>query len=272
MLYSADFRRIARDGLYGRWGTAVGAGLMALLFGATIHGIEDIFSITVRLSDDDSFIRVSFDSFREIFQSPLAGLILLVIVWAVISLILGGAVTLGYAKFNLDLVADDRRDVYVSDLFSQFNRLWAGFCMRFLINLYVFLWSLLFIIPGIIAAYSYSMTPYIMVEHPEYGVNEAISASKEMMRGNRWRLFCLHISFIGWRLLCLLTCGIGFLWLNPYIEAANAAFYKEISTGHDRYYRDEYKPEYIGSDYMKDNNIFKLNKNDGRRRSHVWES
>ena len=101
--------------------------------------------------------------------------------------------------------------------------------MRFLINLYIFLWTLLFIIPGIIASYSYSMTHYIMAENPEYGVNEAIAASKEMMRGNRWRLFCLRFSFIGWSILCIFTLGIGYLWLNPYMEAANAAFYKEIS-------------------------------------------
>ena len=58
---------------------------------------------------------------------------------------------------------------------------------------------------------------------------EAIAASKEMMRGNRWRLFCLGFSFIGWSLLCALTLGIGTLWLRPYEEAAHAAFYREVS-------------------------------------------
>ena len=74
------------------------------------------------------------------------------------------------------------------------------------------------------------MTPFILAEHPEMTANEAISASKELMRGNRWRLFCLEFSFIGWQLLCLLTVGIGYLWLKPYESTARAVFYREISS------------------------------------------
>lgn len=96
-------------------------------------------------------------------------------------------------------------------------------------GLYTFLWSLLFIIPGIIAAYSYAMTGYILAEDPELTAGEAISRSKEMMSGNRFRLFCLQFSFIGWEILSALTLGIGNLWLRPYKQAAVAAFYREIS-------------------------------------------
>ena len=95
--------------------------------------------------------------------------------------------------------------------------------------IFVFLWSLLFIIPGIIATYSYAMTEFILAEHPDLTASEAIAQSKEMMSGNRWRLFCLHFSFIGWDILSSLTLGIGNLWLRPYKQAANAAFYREIS-------------------------------------------
>lgn len=93
----------------------------------------------------------------------------------------------------------------------------------------VLLWSLLLIIPGIIATYSYAMTEFILSEHPDLTASEAIAQSKEMMSGNRWRLFCLHFSFIGWDILSSLTLGIGNLWLRPYKQAANAAFYREIS-------------------------------------------
>ena len=96
-------------------------------------------------------------------------------------------------------------------------------------TLYVVLWSLLFIIPGIIASYSYAMTSFILAENPEMDANEAIGRSKEMMYGNRWRLFCLHFSFIGWDILATLTLGIGNLWLVPYKQAASAAFYREVS-------------------------------------------
>ena len=99
----------------------------------------------------------------------------------------------------------------------------------FLMGLFVFLWSLLLFIPGIMASYSYAMKDFILAEHPELTASEAIARSKEMMRGNRWRLFCLDFSFIGWIILCTFTLGIGNLWLNPYTQASHAAFYREVS-------------------------------------------
>ncbi len=102
-------------------------------------------------------------------------------------------------------------------------------CRKAAPEVYVLLWSLLLIIPGIIATYSYAMTEFILAEHPDLTASEAIAQSKEMMSGNRWRLFCLHFSFIGWDILSSLTLGIGNLWLRPYKQAANAAFYREIS-------------------------------------------
>lgn len=101
--------------------------------------------------------------------------------------------------------------------------------MQLLVGIYTFLWTLLLIIPGIIAAFSYAMTPYILEENPYMPINEAIRQSKVMMYGNKWRLFCLEISFIGWALLSVLTCGIGFLWLAPYINAAECAFFFDVS-------------------------------------------
>jgi uncharacterized membrane protein len=101
---------------------------------------------------------------------------------------------------------------------------------------------LLFIFPGIYAAYGYAMTPYILAENPEMTANEAITKSKELMNGNRWRLFCLELSFIGWSLLCILfTLGIGVFWLKPYMEASFAAFYREITV--EKYGREEQKEE-----------------------------
>ena len=73
------------------------------------------------------------------------------------------------------------------------------------------------------------MTEYILAENPELSASEAISRSKQMMDGNKWRLFCLQFSFIGWSILCAFTLGIGNLWLTPYKQAARAAFYREVS-------------------------------------------
>jgi uncharacterized membrane protein len=88
--------------------------------------------------------------------------------------------------------------------------------------------SFTLIVPGIIAAFRYSMAFYILKDHPEISPMEAIRRSKEMMVGQKWRYFVLNLSFIGWALLCILTLGIGFLWMHPYISVTNSHFYDEL--------------------------------------------
>ena len=157
----------------------------------------------------------------------------------VLYFILGSIVSIGYAKLTLNLV--DRHNAVIEDLFVYaFN--WKTTALaKFLQGLYVLLWSLLLIIPGIMASYSYAMTEYILAEHPELSASEAIRRSKEMMEGHRFRLFCLDFSFIGWSLLCSLTFGIGNLWLTPYTQTSRAAFYREISGTENYYSGDTYE-------------------------------
>ena len=102
----------------------------------------------------------------------------------------------------------------------------------FLMFIFVFLWSLLFLIPGIIKAYSYAMTPYILKDYPELSANQAINLSRKMMKGHKLDLFILQLSFIGWGILTLFTAGIGTLWLMPYMMTAQAAFYQDIKNEH----------------------------------------
>ena len=142
-------------------------------------------------------------------------------------MILGGTVELGYAKFLLK--QHDRKELQFSDLFSQFERFGTGFAQQFLRTLYTCLWTLLFVIPGIVKGLSYAMTPFILEEHPEMTASEAIKASMKLMDGHKMDLFILGLSFIGWSLLACLTMGIGYLFLTPYINAAYAAFYRNIS-------------------------------------------
>lgn len=130
----------------------------------------------------------------------------------------------------------------VKDAFGGFADFWSAFKVNFLTGLFTFLWSLLFVIPGIIAAYSYAMVPYLMAEFQDLSVMDAIRESKRLMKGNKWRLFCLQFSYIGWMLLSLLTGGIGNLWLTPYQYAGETAFYMMV-TGRS-YLRSDPQPEY----------------------------
>ena len=252
MKVSADYRMLALDALRGKWRTAVLTGIAASALGATIVSSYDSVVSNFNQGKDIHF---------DLFSQPNGGLLLAVLLggiglWAIFTLIVCGAAQLGYARFNLNLV--DGKDATISDLFSQKDRLWDGFCMNFLQGLYTALWSLLLVIPGIVKIYSYAMTPYIMAEHPSLTANEAITESRRIMDGNKWRLFCLDFSFIGWELLCalplyagyflilryfsgseamaislvlLLTIplSIGFFFVRPYEEAAWATFYRDIT-------------------------------------------
>jgi uncharacterized membrane protein len=241
MLFAEDFRRIAREALRGKWALAVGTGFIAVLLGAGSHGGSS--SNGGNNSDygwRDSEYFFSSDIGR--FLLPIfIGIFTIVVIWALITFFIGGTIELGYCRFNLNMIRGTNPKF--SDLFSRFDMFWKALGLRLVIAIFTILWTLLFIIPGIIAAFSYSMAFYIMEEDPSIGIMDAISQSKEMMRGNKWRLFCLEISFIGWAILCIFTFGIGALWLNPYINAATAAFYLEISGNNQNLQRDAYVVE-----------------------------
>jgi uncharacterized membrane protein len=144
----------------------------------------------------------------------------------IISLLISGSMSIGLASFALAL--SRKQDARLSQIFSGFQKFGVGLGAYLLQLIFVFLWSLLLIIPGIIAALSYSMTYYIIAENDSIGPLEAITESKEMMRGNKWKFFCLGFRFLGWALLCILTLGIGYLWLFPYVIISFAQFYDDL--------------------------------------------
>ena len=127
--------------------------------------------------------------------------------------ILALPLTWGYQTLFLGAVrggeatAKDMFEGYNKELFSRV------LTTTLLYYVYVFLWSLLLLIPGCIKAYSYAMTPYILKDNPEMKNNAAIEESMRMMDGHKLELFLLDLSFIGWAILSILTCCIGFLWL-----------------------------------------------------------
>lgn len=195
--------------------------------------------------------------YRALALDALRGRWKTAVLAGLVASVLGANIVGSSGRVISNMSLADGRDAALSDLASQKHRLWDGFCMNFLQGLYVALWSLLLFIPGVVKAYSYAMTPYIMAEHPGLTANEAITESRRIMDGNKWRLFCLDFSFLGWELLCTLPMLIGFslvfaftrsadtvlvplillsiplsagfFFLHPYEEAAWAIFYRDIT-------------------------------------------
>ncbi|MBO7641060.1 MAG: DUF975 family protein [Bacteroidales bacterium] len=98
-------------------------------------------------------------------------------------------------------------------------------------SVYVFLWSLLLIVPGIIKALSYAMVPYLVKDRPELSADQTIDLSVQMMEGHKSELFGLYLSFFGWFILCIFTFGIGFVFLKPYVSTTVADFYEDLKAG-----------------------------------------
>ena len=224
MKRARDFRQEALSVLTGRWGLAIGA---TLLYSILNGGLTGVFSPS---PDTESIIEnggLTLDAFV-----PYTSILLVIFLISIVFSAIGSSVQLGYNILLLKYYEPEQKPS-LGDLFCRFHIFWKAFGLRIMMSILTTLWSFLLIIPGIIASYSYAMAPYLMAENPDMGIMEAISRSKELMRGNKWRLFCLHLSFIGWAFLCIFTCGLGALFLSPYQMLADAAFYREL-TGKNR--------------------------------------
>ncbi|MEF3307085.1 DUF975 family protein [Paenibacillus sp. GYB003] len=185
---SSELRATARRSLSGNWLPAIG---IALLF-AIILGVL-------------SYI-------------PYIG--------GIAVLVLGGPLTLGLVTYFLQLHRGEKPVVGV--LFGSFDRFAPSFLVYLLVQIFVFLWTLLLIVPGIIAALRYSQSFYILKDNPNIEAMEAIRQSKQMMKGHKGRLFVLYLTFIGWAILAAIPFGLGFIWLTPYMMATQAAFYEDL--------------------------------------------
>jgi uncharacterized membrane protein len=185
---------------------------------------------------------------------------------SIVSFIITGPLMLGWYLFFLML--SRREPGSVGMIFDGFKQFGTGFLAYLLMALLVFAWALpgilviivmavlslkpllgggmpsvrmmvimaplaiLALIPAMIAQFRYSMTYFVINDAPGIGPMEAIQHSSQMMRGNKWKLFCLQCRFIGWSFLCLFTFGIGFLWLIPYMMTSLAVFFEELTKGH----------------------------------------
>lgn len=209
MQLNSELRAQARERLEGQWGTFVLMTFLMLVIQTILQIPGYIGSLLEVLSPENVLASLSFSNISNILS-----LLALPLSWGL----------------TVSLLRNHREEsVDLENLFDGFRggRYTRVFCALFLINLFTFLWALLLIIPGIMKAFSYALTPYILLDDPELTARQAITRSCEIMQGRRWKLFCLYLSFIGWGILSLLTFGIGFLWLVPYMNASIAAFYED---------------------------------------------
>lgn len=145
-------------------------------------------------------------------------------------LLIGGPLAIGSAFFFLSLSRN--RVPVINDLLRGFDKNFLNpLLAMLLVVLYTVLWSLLFIVPGIIAAIGYSQVFFILAEDPSITASAAMEKSKKMMYGYKWKYFCLGFRFIGWVVLSIFTMGIGFLWLVPYMQVTFAKFHDDIKNG-----------------------------------------
>ena len=194
-------------------------------------------------SDDPDSIPVGFTDFLIELRNTIGGIgilalvvggillfIVLFIVIAAIHAFLFNPLEAGTARFfvrNLNDKAEIRELAYCYD-HGYLNVVKTVF----LRDLYIVLWGLLLIIPGIIKSYEYRMVNYILAENPEMSTKEVFAMSRDMMRGNKWRAFVLDLSFLGWHLLSLITIGLaGIFYVFPYRNMTNAALYEFLRYG-----------------------------------------
>lgn len=236
-MISYEYRAVARGALKGNWGMAVLVTFVAGLLGASTGIAHNLYSSAATNAGGTQSDNVASYTHMQVSGNPairnMVFAIMAVVgivagIYAIVVFILGGAIKLGLCNYNMLLVQHVPQQGFTT-LFSKLSLFGKALLLQLVTGFFVFLWSLLFIIPGIVAMFRYAMAPYIMAQNPDIGVMEAIRQSKEMMRGHKWQLFVLQLSFIGWAFLCLFTLGLGYLWLNPYIGAANAAFYLQLT-------------------------------------------
>lgn len=211
-----DLMASARMALSGNWGMAVLGYVLyiVLIMSFNLFVISSLLFVGVVSSASGHNATLALESMR--FSVSL------------VELLVSGAFTVGFIAFFLGIAQE--AEVRLDLLCVGFQRFWKSFGTYFFYSLFVSLWTLLFIIPGIIAAFRYAMAFFIIADDEDCGALEAIRRSKDMMKGNKWKLFCLQWRFFWWWLLATcFTFGLGYLWLIPYMQTSFAKFYEDVS-------------------------------------------
>jgi uncharacterized membrane protein len=221
-----DLRAYSRACLKGNWAIMIAAFVMVYIIMMAIsipYSIQSFITSFSNMSNDPSSMG-SPEYLQDVMSrtfSPIYFLTMLA------TMFITPAFAVGTGILSLGLIRT--RNPVFNDVFKGFKVFLKAFAVTFMTGLFTFLWSLLFVIPGIIKAFSYSQVNYILADNPNVGVLEAITLSRKMMSGAKWKYFRMNFFFIGWAILATFTLGIGYLWLYPYITTSQTCFYEDVS-------------------------------------------
>ena len=206
MKYSSEYRAMARESLSGVWNESAVAYLV-------IMAIACIFSVGSAVVPQEMLW----------LQGSLSGL------QVVVSVLLIAPLDYGFANAMLSLVRCES-NAPTNDMFGYFKRDYSRWVPALLLMSLaeIGLGIVTLFIGTIVLQYAYAMVPFLLRDYPELTATEALRTSREMMKGHKWDLFVLDLTFIGWIILCCFTLGIGWLWLKPYMCAARAHFYEDL--------------------------------------------
>lgn len=204
------------------WKMVLAALIMSLIGG----GFGVSFNYQQRYTYEDNMSAAQMAEFKQFLAAFMVLIVFVMIVALLLSVFAFAPLIVGGYRF------------FVVSHYQKAELREFGLCFRnlhsylnvvkimFLRRLYIALWSLLLIVPGIVKTYEYRMIPYILAENPDMDAKEVFAISKKMMDGNKWAAFVLDLSFLGWALLGAVTCGIvAIFWVNPYIQMTNAELY-----------------------------------------------
>ena len=225
MLRSKELRAKAWESLKGKYWMAFAVVVVTGLIGSVG---EAFVAFGQNLSEVLGLVDpAEMDSTMALGALVLNGVVIISsIIGAVLSIFVTNAITVGVNNY---FIKNTYSKPAFADAFSGFRvKYGRNIGTLLLVGIKTVLWTCLFIVPGIIKSFEYAIIPYILADDAEISSADAFKKAKQMMNGNKWRLFKLEFSFIGWAILCVLTLGVGTFFLIPYLNAATAEFYVEL--------------------------------------------
>ncbi|WP_100487999.1 DUF975 family protein [Sporolactobacillus pectinivorans] len=211
----SEIKKKARDSLENNW--AISSLLVFIAF-FVISGFQDLYEIFI-----SGGLSIWIYNWEHNIDLPPSVLLTEIIYSIIVS-----PISITFYWFFLGLARSENPQIgEVFTVYTNIRKVLKLIWVSFVLGFFVAMWTLLFIVPGIIKSIAYAQTYFILKDHPEYSATEAIAESRKMMRGYKWKFFVMELSFIGWAILSVFTLFIGMLWLAPYFFATLAVFYNE---------------------------------------------